>query len=63
MAVTGESVWWSTYDAGAVADLNGDGRMEIVIFGTAWENQWVQVFEHVDDTKGPEAVLGAGCGV
>ena len=42
------------------ADLTGDGVMEIVISGLAWENSWVGVYHLTPD--GFVATIGAGCG-
>jgi hypothetical protein len=50
-----------SYRVSAVADLNGDEVMEIVISGEAWENSWVGVYELTPD--GFVATIGAGCGV
>ena len=43
----------------AVADLNGDGRMEIVLDTSYYEGSWKQIFE-VDGTK-VSKVLEASC--
>jgi hypothetical protein len=51
----------ASFRVGAVADLNGDGVMEVVLDGLAWENSWVTVYELVDD--GFVERIGAGCGV
>ncbi len=51
------------YDIAAIADLNGDGRMEIVVQGNYYEGAFLSVFEYVDDDLGPVQVLGCGCGV
>ena len=46
----------------AVADLNGDGKMEIVLNGIVWEGAYLQAWEYVNDDLGPVDVLGCGCG-
>jgi hypothetical protein len=56
----GETGFPASFRVGAVADLNGDGLMEVVLYGVAWENQWVTVYEKTDD--GFVQRLGAGCG-
>ena len=56
-----ESGFPASFRIGAIADLNGDGVMEVVVDGGAWENSWVQVFELHNSRF--EARIGAGCGV
>ena len=50
------------FELAAVADLNGDGQMEIVVNGTVWEGAFLQAFEYVNDDLGPVEVLSCGCG-
>jgi hypothetical protein len=50
------------FRVGAFADLNGDGRMEIVLDGLYYEGSAVTVHELRADGTVPE-VLSAGCGV
>ncbi len=47
---------------GAVADLSGDGQMEIVVSSAYFEGLGVEVWEYVDDDIGPIPVIQAGCG-
>ncbi len=47
----------------AVADLNGDGKMEVVIDGTGYEWYWSEAFEYVNDDLGPVSVMVCGGGV
>jgi len=51
------------FEIAAIADLNGDKKMEIVVFGEYYEGSGADVYE----VKGNKAVsikiLGAGCGV
>lgn len=63
VATGNEPIGWSTFTVSGVADLSGDSKMEIIVSGSAWENQWVTVFEYIDDAIGPDAVMSAGCGV
>jgi hypothetical protein len=48
------------YDVGGVLDLNGDGRMEVIIHGGYYEGSWSTVFR-IDRNK-IENVFGCGCG-
>lgn len=50
------------FEVAAVADLNGDGKMEIVVNGTVWEGAFLQAWEYVNDDLGPVGVLSCGCG-
>lgn len=59
----GETPFVTSYGIGAVADLNGDGRMEIVVSATYYEGAGVEVWEYLDDDLGPAPRIGAGCGV
>lgn len=52
----------AVFEVAAVADLNGDGKMEIVLNGTVWEGAFLQAWEYVDDDLGPVEVLSCGCG-
>lgn len=47
---------------GGVADLNGDGRMEIISNTAFFEGLDVVVWEYVNDDIGLSMVLQAGCG-
>lgn len=47
---------------GTVADLNGDGKMEVVTNLAFFEGFAVAVWEYVDDDLGPLLVLETGCG-
>lgn len=46
----------------AVADLSGDGKMEMVIDAAYYEGLGVEVWEYVNDDLGPQIVLQQGCG-
>lgn len=50
------------YSIGAVADLNGDGKMEIVLDTAAFEGLAVAVWEYANDDLGPIQVFETGCG-
>lgn len=51
----------ASFRVSAVADLSGDGVMELVVDGQAWESGWVTVHELTD--AGFLERIGAGCGV
>jgi hypothetical protein len=53
----------TTYRVDAIADLNGDGRMEIVVGAEWWEGWGTDVLEWAGPGHEPDRVLGAGCGV
>ena len=46
----------------AIADLNGDGRMEIAINGAYYEGYWTAIHDYINDDLGPWEVLSVGCG-
>ena len=50
------------HNVAAVADLNGDGKMEIILNSTFWEGASLQAFEWVNNDEGPVEVLTCGCG-
>jgi hypothetical protein len=49
------------YTLAAVADLNGDGVMEVVVRGRYYEGEWADVFEFKGGRL--ETVLTCGCGL
>lgn len=69
-AILGESVIVSddqvplvhSFSIGAVADLSGDGRMEIVVSSAYYEGLGVEVWEWIDDDQGPVPQIAQGCG-
>lgn len=50
----------NSYSVGAVADLNGDARMEIVLTAAYYEGIFVEVWEY--GAEGPVPRISAGCG-
>lgn len=58
----GDDPFGASYSIGAVADLSGDGRMEIVVDTAYFESLGVQVREYAGDDLGPITVLQVGCG-
>ncbi len=51
-----------SHSVAAVADLNGDGKMEIVIDAAYYEGSGSVAYEYVDDDLGVQSVLNGGCG-
>lgn len=51
----------NAYKISAIADLNGDGKMEVVVFGEYYEGSFAAVFELKGNKM--ESVLSSGCGV
>ena len=46
----------------AIADLNGDGTLEVAVASAYYEGQGINVFAQVEGIRGLDPVLGAGCG-
>ncbi|MGH8946108.1 MAG: hypothetical protein ACRDVL_08165 [Acidimicrobiia bacterium] len=68
-AVLGDSVindpendFLVSFTLGTVADLNGEGKMEIVVDSAYYEGLGVEVWEYADDDLGPVPRLSVGCG-
>ena len=57
-----ESFFWERAGLSGFADLNGDGKLEIIVTSQYYEGDGVQAFEYVNDDLGPVPVLGSGCG-
>jgi len=58
--VTADNPVVESYSYGAVADLNGDARMEIVLTTAYYEEVFVEVWEYGDG--GPVARISSSCG-
>ncbi len=58
--VTADDPFVNSYSVGAVADLNGDTRMEIVLTAAYYEGIFVEVWEYGAD--GPVPQISSGCG-
>lgn len=52
-----------THAVAAVADLSGDGKMEVVLDEVYYEGQGWSVWEYVNDDLGPVLQIASGCGV
>ena len=57
-----ENQWYVGYTIGAVADLNNDGKMEMVINSADLEGFGVAVWEYANDDLGPIMLFQTGCG-
>lgn len=51
------------YEISAIADLNGDGKMEIVVHGAYYEGSSSWVYEMKNGRLMPVKALSVGCGV
>jgi hypothetical protein len=52
-----------SHSVAAVADLSGDGKMEMIIHEVYYEGSGWTVWEYVNDDLGPVLQIGSGCGV
>jgi hypothetical protein len=59
----GETPFVTSFSVGAVSDLNGDGKMEVVVSSAYYEGLGVEVWEYVNDDLGPVMQISQGCGV
>ena len=57
-----ENAFLISFSVGTVADLNGDGKMEIVVDSAYYEGLGVEVWEYVNDDLGPVPRVSVGCG-
>jgi hypothetical protein len=60
--MTDDTSFINASSIGAVADLSGDGKMEIVISSAYYEGLGVEVWEYVDDDLGLTPQISVGCG-
>jgi hypothetical protein len=58
--VTADDPFVNSYSLGAVADLNGDSKMEVVLTAAYYEGIVVEVWEYV--AEGPVPQITASCG-
>jgi hypothetical protein len=52
-----------SHSIAAVADLSGDGKMEMIVHEKYYEGTGWVVWEYVNDDLGPVFQIGSGCGV
>lgn len=53
----------SKYELSAVADLNGDGKMEVVIYAAYYEGSWVETYETKGNRLIRQKTFDVNCGV
>ncbi|HEX9959688.1 MAG TPA: hypothetical protein VGB00_01985 [Pyrinomonadaceae bacterium] len=53
----------SEYRISSILDLNGDGKMEIILYGSYYEGRWIEVYEMKANKPANIKALNAGCGV
>jgi hypothetical protein len=53
----------STYEISAIADLNGDGKMEVIIHSAYYEGSYSSAYEIKGNKLTEIKALAAGCGV
>jgi hypothetical protein len=53
----------SRYQISSIIDLNGDGKLEIIIYGAYYEGNWVEAYEMKGNKPADIKALNAGCGV
>lgn len=59
----GETPFILTHAVAAIADLSGDGKMEVVLDEVYYEGEGWSVWEYVNDDLGPVRQIVSGCGV
>jgi hypothetical protein len=57
-----EDTFAGAHSFGGVADLNNDGKMELIAGSAFFEGFTVTIWEYANDDLGPVAVLDIGCG-
>lgn len=57
-----DSPYVLSHSIAAIADLNGDGKMEIAVDAAYYEGSGSAAYEYINDDLGPKPVLGGGCG-
>lgn len=62
IVINPEGAWLLGYTIGAVADLNGDGKMEIVLDTADLEGFGIAIWEYANDDLGPIQIMQTGCG-
>jgi hypothetical protein len=63
VALDEDDTFAGAHSFGGVADLNNDGKMELIANSAFFEGFNIAVWEYVNDNLGPTSVLEVGCGV
>jgi hypothetical protein len=53
----------SKFEISSIADLNGDGKLEVIIYGAYYEGHWIEAYESKGNKLANIKALNAGCGV
>jgi hypothetical protein len=51
------------FEISSIADLNGDGKLEIIVYGAYYEGNWIEAYEMKDDKPAAIEILNVSCGV
>lgn len=51
------------YEISSIADLNGDGKLEVIIYGAYYEGNWIEAYEMKDGNLADIKALNISCGV
>lgn len=51
------------YEISSIADLNGDGKLEIIIYGAYYEGNWIEAYEMKGSKPTDIKTLDAACGL
>jgi hypothetical protein len=62
VAMDEDDTFDGAHSFGGVADLNGDGKMELITNSAFFEGFNVTIWEYVNDDLGPFEVMQTGCG-
>jgi hypothetical protein len=53
----------SKYEISSIVDLNGDGKLEIIIYGAYYEGNWIEAYEMKANKPADIKILNVSCGV
>jgi hypothetical protein len=57
-----DNIYVLSHSLSAIADLNGDGKMEIIVDAAYYEGAGTAAYEYVNDDLGPVVAVAGGCG-